>query len=116
MPRLCDLHRPSAVLGSAEWAFACHVDGRATVGELTAASGVTLHDAIELVTRLIRAGLCTIIAVAAPALADGKPAGGAAPPLPRRVRQAVPSVADSLPARPDPGLLRQILDGLNSLK
>jgi hypothetical protein len=115
VPRLCDLNRPSAVISAAEWAVACEIDGLATVREVAGRSGTAVDDAIERVTRLVQAGLCTISDEAAAGLRDHEPPAGA--PLPRRVRETPVAPPEALPrARLDGGLLQQILDGLNALK
>lgn len=113
VPQLCELSSPSAVLGSAEWAIACQIDGLATVGELAGRTGIVLHDAMERVIRLVQAGLCTITAVAAPGRGNWQPPAGAV--LPRRVSETAGAAARPASVRLDPGLLRRILDGLNSL-
>jgi hypothetical protein len=115
VPRLCDLDRPSAVLSAAEWAIACEIDGLATLREVAGRSGIALDDAMERVTRLVQAGLCTMPAVAPAGLGDRQPSTAAASPLPRRLRETG-RAAPAPPVRLDTGLLQQILDGLNGLK
>ena len=115
VPRLCDLSRPSVVLGQAEWAIACRIDGLRTVGELASRAGIEVRDAMERVGGLVRSGLCTITATAVPGHGDRRLSAGMAPPLPRRVRDTAPPVTESPAAQLDLGLLRQILDGLRSL-
>jgi hypothetical protein len=116
VPQLCHLKQSSAVLDSAGWAIACHIDGRVTVGELAERGDIPLHEAIGRVNRLITSGLCTVTAVAAPGYDDGWPsADSRLPLLPRRVPAAVRAAPESRRARLDLGLLRQILDGLNAL-
>ena len=112
---LCDLNRSPAVLGWTEWAIACQIDGRATVGQLAARSGIPVRDAVERVTRLVHGGLCTVDAGAAPGAGGQWPCDDHMPPLPRRVPDATLGTRPPL-ARPDSGLLKRILDGLNSLE
>jgi hypothetical protein len=114
VPRLCNLRRSSAVLGRAEWALACRIDGRATVGELARQSGVALPDAIAGVTRLVTAGLCTLGTGAAPGHDDQPAAADVALPLPRRPRE-VGRVSAAAGTPVDFRLLQQVLNGLKSL-
>jgi len=128
VPRLCDLNRPSAVLSGADWALACEIDGLATVREVAGRSGIALDDATERVTRLIRAGLCTIPEAAADPgdrqqqrqqrQQRQQPPSAAAAPLPRRVRETGRAAPGTPPGqvRLDTRLLQQILDGLNARK
>ena len=124
VPRLCDLNRPSAVLSGADWALACEIDGLATVREVAGRSGIALDDAIERVTRLIRAGLCMIPEAAADPgdrqqqQQRQQPPSAAAAPLPRRVRETGRAAPGTPPGqvRLDTRLLQQILDGLNARK
>jgi hypothetical protein len=113
VPRLCDLSRSSAILSSADWAIACRIDGRATVGELARQSGIGLHDAVQRVTRLVRSGVCAIGAEAAPGHGDRWQPADVMAPLPRRVREVPRAVRPH--TRPDLGLLQQVLDGLRAL-
>ena len=122
VPRLCDLNRPSAVLSGADWALACEIDGLATVREVAGRSGIALDDAIERVTRLIRAGLCTIPEAAADPgdrqRQQRQQPSAAAASLPRRVRETGRAAPGTPPGqvRLDTRLLQQILDGLNARK
>jgi hypothetical protein len=94
--------------------MACQIDGQATVGKLAARSGIDLPDAVERVTRLVRTGLCTIDGGTASRYEDQRPPDHDITPLPRRVRDtALGSI--SMAARPDLGLLKRIMDGLNAL-
>ena len=114
IPRLCDLDRSSVVLGRAEWAIACQMDGKASVGRLAGSSGIRVRDAVERVTRLVQSGLCTIDAAAIPDQGSQPPLDDVAVSLPRRMREVPRGVRPPL-TRPDIGLLKRIRDGLSSL-
>ena len=66
-PQLRD-GRPITVLEREQWALACRCNGIVTVQDLAWRSGFALHDTMEWVGQLVRAGLCTIASPGPPAL------------------------------------------------
>jgi hypothetical protein len=77
---LRDMDQGSMVLTREQWAIASRIGRTSTVRDLAWRSGLALCDTIECVGRLIRAGLCTL--VAAPAASAPPSAAGAAVPAP----------------------------------
>lgn len=138
---LRDMDQGSIVLTREQWAIASRIGRTSTVRDLAWRSGLALCDTIECVGRLIRAGLCTLVAApAAPSAAEpGEepvmlPAPGVPEPLPRRrpgthlaselsAAATRPGVGVPRPARlvpasytpPPPEVLHRLLDGLRNL-
>jgi hypothetical protein len=142
---LRDMDQGSMLLTREQWAIASRVGRTSTVRDLAWRSGLALCDTIECVGRLIRAGVCTLVAApaapASPAEPDEPvllPAPDGPEPLPLRrpgthlaselaaARAGgaaqpgtwVPSPAPPVPASytpPPPDVLHRLLDGLRNL-
>ena len=126
---LRDMDQGSMVLTREQWAIASRVGRTSTVRDLAWRSGLALCDTIECVGRLIRAGVCTLVAAPAsstpPSAADAVdpedepimlPTPGGPERLPRR--RPVPRPTSPVPgsyAPPPPDVLHRLLDGLRNL-
>ncbi|MGA2824532.1 MAG: hypothetical protein ABSF03_00245 [Streptosporangiaceae bacterium] len=100
-PRLCDLTRSWAVVDREQWQLACRIDGHADVRDLAWLGGFALHDTMESVGRLARAGLCALSPrQARPAVSAPAASGVSAPPrIPAGVAAAASPVVGT-PATP----------------
>jgi len=104
---LRDMDQGSMVLTREQWAIASRIGRTSRVRDLAWRSGLALCDTIECVGRLIRAGLCTLVAAPAPsAAADAPPSASvaavasvAAEPGDEPVMLPAPGVPEPLPRR-----------------
>jgi hypothetical protein len=95
------------VLTREQWAIASRIGHTSTVRDLAWRSALALCDTIECVGRLIRAGLCTL--VAAPAASTPPSAAGAAEQGDEPVMLPAPGVPEPLPRRrPGTHLAREL--------
>jgi Domain of unknown function (DUF4388) len=101
---LRDMDQGSMVLTREQWAIASRIGRTSTVRDLAWRSGLALCDTIECVGRLIRAGLCTLVASPGSNVPAGAPpsapdAPGAAEPGDEPVMLSAPGVPEPLPRR-----------------
>ena len=94
---LRDMDQGSMVLTREQWAIASRVGRTSTVRDLAWRSGLALCDTIECVGRLIRAGVCTL--VAAPASSTPPSAADAADPEDEPIMLPTPGGPERLPRR-----------------
>ena len=101
---------PEALVNSGQRAIASLIDGRTTVGDLAWRGGLSLHETMESVGQLVRAGTCTL---SAPYAVPGPPGNGG---LPRRAQLTGARATPQVRATPlELGLLQRVRQGLERM-